>query len=96
MSGTPLSLSLPEVLGHDEVAPLLDELTSAIAASAQNGSQVQVNAAALRRFDSSAVALLLELRRQTLTRGGTLQVLGQPERLRELLSLYGVGELLPA
>jgi phospholipid transport system transporter-binding protein len=60
------------------------------------GSVVKLDAQALESFDSSAIAVLLELRRQLLSQGKTLQVTGWPPRLRDLVALYGVGELLPA
>jgi len=60
------------------------------------GSVVTLDAQALERFDSSAVAVLLELRRHLLTQGKTLQVTGWPERLKDLVALYGVAELFPA
>jgi phospholipid transport system transporter-binding protein len=39
--------------------------------------------------------VLLECRREALSHGKTLSVTRLPPRLRELASLYGVGELLP-
>ena len=56
----------------------------------------QVDASALQRFDSSALAVLLGLRRALLAQGATLTVHGLPPRLRDLANLYGVAELLPA
>ena len=49
-----------------------------------------------RQFDSSALAVLLECRREALALGKTFAVAGMPARLRELAALYGVGELLAA
>jgi phospholipid transport system transporter-binding protein len=45
-------------------------------------------------FDSSALAVLLGLRRVVLAHGGSLQIRGMTSRLRELASLYGVLDLL--
>jgi phospholipid transport system transporter-binding protein len=39
--------------------------------------------------------VLLELRRNLMAQGKTLSVVGRPERLRDLVGLYGVSELLP-
>jgi phospholipid transport system transporter-binding protein len=47
-------------------------------------------------FDTSAVAVLLELRNGLLGDGKSLQVVGMPQRLRSLVALFGVGELFPA
>lgn len=55
-----------------------------------------VDASALQQFDSSALAVLLGLRRALLAQGATLTVQGLPPRLRDLATLYGVAELLPA
>ena len=50
----------------------------------------------LERFDSSALAVLLECRRETVASGKRFAVRAMPERLRELAGLYGVAALLPA
>jgi phospholipid transport system transporter-binding protein len=50
----------------------------------------------LRHFDSSAVAVLLELRRELQQQGRTLQVRQWPPRLQDLVRVYGVQELLAA
>ena len=55
-----------------------------------------MDAGALRHFDSSAVAVLLELRREAQAQGRVLRVLRWPARLQALVALYGVQELLPA
>ncbi len=59
-------------------------------------STVVVDASALDRFDSSALAVLLEFRRESLSLGKRLAIRAMPERLRDLAALYGIGELLPA
>jgi phospholipid transport system transporter-binding protein len=50
----------------------------------------------LAQFDSSALAVLLECRRESSALGRGFAVKGLPSRLRELASLYGVAGLLPA
>ena len=62
----------------------------------QSGPQVVVDASALSRFDSAALAVLLEFRRQSLALGKRFSVLGLPARLADLATLYGIVELLPA
>ena len=54
------------------------------------------DASALDRFDSSALAVLLECRREALALGKSFAVTQLPARLRELATLYGVADLLPA
>lgn len=88
------ALQLPERLTLAEadqtLARLGGELTS------QSEATVVVNAGSLQVFDSSALSVLLELRRRLLTQGKALQVSGWPRRLEDLASLYGVHELLAA
>ena len=64
------------------------------AARAERGAQVLVDATALTRFDSSALAVLLECRRDVLHDGKGFAVRGLAPRLRELADLYGVSALL--
>jgi phospholipid transport system transporter-binding protein len=53
-----------------------------------------VDAQALRSFDSSALACLLELRRRQAQRGGALRIVGLNERLQRLALVYGLADLL--
>jgi len=85
-------VSLPERLTLQEAVPALERLGQLL--KTQSGPTVSLNASALKVFDSSAVAVLLELRRTLLTQGKTLAVVEWPERLRDLVRLYGVSELL--
>ena len=55
-----------------------------------------VDASALQRFDSSALAVLLQCRREGMSQGRGFTVRALPERLRSLAKLYGVDLLLPA
>lgn len=55
---------------------------------------VVVDASALTAFDSSALAVLLECRREALAVGKTFAVQGLPPALRGMAGLYGVGTLL--
>jgi phospholipid transport system transporter-binding protein len=54
------------------------------------------DASSLQKFDSSAIAVLLECRREAQIQGKSFSVRGLPERLRSLAALYGVAQLLPA
>jgi phospholipid transport system transporter-binding protein len=89
-----MALALPERLTLDNAAPTLHQLGQRL--SATPGPVVALDAAALQGFDSSAIAVLLELRRQGLAQGKTLHVQNWPERLQGLVALYGVDELLRA
>jgi phospholipid transport system transporter-binding protein len=56
----------------------------------------QFDLAAVRRCDSSAVAVLLEWQRAAAARGATLDVRGAPAAIASLAGVYGVETLLPA
>ncbi len=85
---------LPARLTLDEAAATLAALRGAVAG--QGAGVVTVDAGALRDFDSSALAVLLELRRELQQQGRSLQVRDWPPRLQDLVKVYGVQELLGA
>lgn len=87
-------LVLPEELTHDQASACSRMLAQAV--RSEPGDAAVADASALARFDSSALAVLLECRREALARGKTFSVSRLPARLRDLASLYGVAELLPA
>jgi phospholipid transport system transporter-binding protein len=64
------------------------------AARAGSDAEVVIDAAPLAHFDSSALAVLLECRRESLAGGKSFAVTGMPPRLAELAALYGVAALL--
>ena len=86
-------VGLPERLTLQEAVAVLERLGQAL--KQLPGPTVILNASALKVFDSSAVAVLLELRRALLVQGKTLVVQERPKRLDDLVGLYGVAELLP-
>ena len=63
---------------------------------ADKGPQLVVDAGALQVFDSSALAVLLECRREALSERKAFAVKGLPAALAGMAALYGVAELLPA
>lgn len=85
---------LPERLTLEQAVPVLAELRAALLQ--QPGSAAVLDASALQECDSSAVAVLLELRRVLRQHGKDLALQHSPKRLRDLVTLYGVQELLPA
>jgi len=87
-------LVLPAELTHDQAPACSRMLAQAIKVDAD--AVVVADAAALTRFDSSALAVLLECRREALAAGKSFAVARMPARLHELATLYGVAELLPA
>jgi len=87
-------LLLPAELTHDQAPACCRMLAEAL--RRDPGSAVVADAAALERFDSSALAVLLECRREALAAGKSFSVARMPPRLRELAAVYGVAGLLPA
>ena len=86
-------LILPAELTAAQAEPCLNMLLKA--ARAESGGEILVDAAPLIRFDSSALAVLLECRRECLHDGKTFAVRGMASHLRDLAGLYGVSDLLP-
>jgi len=85
-------LSLPAELTLDRAS----HCAQALAAEAAAGSgELVVDASALQRFDSSALAVLLQLRRSALAAGRGFSVRGLPAHARDLARLYGIDALLP-
>ena len=87
-------LTLPEQLTMQSAAQALTALKREL--GSQPGTMVAIDAQRLRVLDSSAVAVLLELRRDLQGRGQSLVLRQPPQRLSDLVALYGVSELLPS
>jgi phospholipid transport system transporter-binding protein len=87
-------LALPAELTQTQASACLRTLLPGLKSSVE--PVVVVDASALSRFDSAALAVLLELRRASLSIGKTFAVRGLPARLGNLATLYGIAELVPA
>jgi phospholipid transport system transporter-binding protein len=87
-------LVLPSELTHLQARACLQMLVQGL--RAQTGPAVVVDASALQHFDSAALAVLLEFRRESLALGKHFSIRGLSPRLADLASLYGISELLPA
>lgn len=85
-------LVLPPELTHKQAAACLRMLVQGL--PSQTGAAVLVDAASLKRFDSSALSVLLEFRRASLQRGKGFEIRNLSSRLVDLARLYGVAELL--
>lgn len=83
---------LPETLGLKEAAAALQDLRNQM--RGESGVQIVVNAAALRHFDSSALAVLLDCKREAARQQKSFLLEGAPPKLLALADLYGVRELL--
>lgn len=87
-------LLLPDTLVQQNAKDVLAQLMQSLGAEATE--TVTVHAVALKQFDSTALAVLLELRRAALKTGKTLSLQSLPSRLVDLARLYGIAELLPS
>ena len=85
-------LVLPRELTQAQAGACLSMLVQGM--RSESGSSVEVDASALDRFDSSAIAVLLEFRRNCLAQGKTMLIRALPARLADLAGLYGLNELL--
>ena len=81
-----LTLSMPAVLTHHEAQACLQQWVARLPAQ----GNVELQADALQRFDSSALALLLALQRAALARGCQVQVRDLPAQARQLAHVYGI------
>ncbi len=90
---------LPAVITHAEVPHVLRLFKQTLdQAAAVTGSvdaaMLTVDGSALQRFDSSALAVLLECQRMARAKGRAFAVQSLPTKLTELARLYGVDGLL--
>ena len=85
-------LKLPAALLHDQANACLAQWVSQLPTALP--PQVVLDATDLTDFDSSALAVLLGLRRVLTQKGSDLRVEGMSPRLLELARLYGVLDLL--
>ena len=86
MIDAPAMLPLPAKLDHSQAASSWVEKARA--------ADWKIDASKLEAFDSSALALLLDLRRSAITVNAKLVVHNAPTRLTQLAMLYGVSELI--
>jgi phospholipid transport system transporter-binding protein len=83
----PATLTLPTAR---QTAQALAQAAAALPA----GGTLRVDASVLADLDTSALAVLLEGRRQAQARGLGWQLDAAPPKLRQLAGLYGVQDLL--
>jgi len=76
-------MQLPPIVTHDQASTLCAAVTPGSVATPT------IDARALQRFDSSALALMLRVARAA-PQGQTLRVLGAPPALRALAKAYGI------
>ena len=83
-----ITASLSDGSGRASAAPMASTPGRGLVTAAN------IDASALKDFDSSALAVLLECRRIAQASGKAFTVRGVPAPLAELAGLYGVDELL--
>jgi phospholipid transport system transporter-binding protein len=88
------TLALPALLTQDQATACAQSLGLGI--RAEQAKAVLIDASLLEKFDSSALAVLLQCRRDSVASGKSFEVTGLPYQLRELANLYGISELLEA
>ena len=86
-------LKLPAILTHAVACGFFDTVAKQVSSVP---GDVVVDASELRQFDSSALAILLECRRQALAAGRKFSVQGASGQLLQLADVYGVATLIPA
>lgn len=93
MSSTTTTLRMPVQITHEQAQSVLKQLSASLA-NQDNAVDLCIDAADLAQFDSSAIAVLLELKRYAVQHNKNWQLLHAPESLSTLTNLYGMGELL--
>lgn len=86
-------LALPQVLTLRDATGVLATLLGGVAQQT-TAATVRIDASPLRKFDSSALAVLLECRRVALESGRGFCVDGLPADLQGLANVYGVAPLI--
>jgi phospholipid transport system transporter-binding protein len=90
------TFTLPEKITHAEAPQVLShfrEVLQTLKLAKEGGSGwdgFEVDASALKVFNSSALAVLLALKRELEGLGLEMQVLNLPEQLQNLAKVYGV------
>jgi len=86
--------SLPETLTLTEAPAAVRSVEDVLGQGSIEKGALIIDASALRSFDTSAIAVLLEARRLAQAAGRALTVRHAPATLIELSGLYGIDGLL--
>ena len=86
--------TLPETLTLAQANDAVRSIELALGQGSVEKGALVVDAGALRSFDTSAIAVLLEARRLAQAAGRALLVRGAPPAMVELSGLYGVQALI--
>ena len=91
----PPSLEFPQRVDHANASMVLADLTHRLQ-QAGGGTPVVLGLNALAHFDSSALSVLLALKRHAITSGQPLQITEWPNKLLDLVEAYGLKAALQA
>ena len=86
-----MELALPTTLTHAQATAQLAMWAPQLAGLGDEA--VTLDCAALQHFDSTALALVLEVGRQARAKGVRLQLRDVPPRLHDLAAVYGIDAL---
>jgi len=85
-------LLLPATLTNQDARNALAMLSQAL--KRETDAEIVVDASSLQQFDSAAIAVLLECRRQAQAWGKRFSVRHTPPKLAALAKLYGIDSLM--
>ena len=88
MNSNQVTLRMPDTLRHAQAMDWLGGI------HITPGQTIVLDASALRSFDSSALACLIEVRRRVEALGGRMEIRGLSDRLQRLAQVYGLADLL--
>lgn len=94
LSPNATTLKLPATLLQAQAQSVANSLVDVLGKVLRPGSLAVIDASDLRRFDSSALAVLLTCQRITASVGGTLIISGLPDQAKILAKVYGLSELI--
>ena len=91
----PPSLEFPQRVDHANASMVLADLTHRLQ-QADDGAPVTLGLRNLTHFDSSALSVLLALKRHAVASGQSLEITDWPIKLLDLVEAYGVKAALQA
>jgi phospholipid transport system transporter-binding protein len=86
-------LTLPETVRLGNAESVLSALTKGMQGRPAKVG-LQLDASALRDFDSAVLAVVLECKRRALALGHAIELVGAPAKLEDLARVYGLTALL--
>lgn len=94
MDAASTSVALPAVVTQARAQSVANDLVPRLARCVAQGGEAVLDAGALVRFDSAALAVILACRRAVVAQGGVFQVKGLPVQAQTLAQVYGLSDLI--